>query len=167
MLTAITQATSQDHADIRNLLHEYLDWSNRMNTLLIGFTFDFDALLQKNMDELNEYMPPAGCLFLARVNEQAIGCAFMHRLAQDIGEVKRMYVRPAFRKQGIGGALVDAVIRESRAMGIHLLRLDSQKFMADAHALYRSRGFADTEPYEGSEIPKQIQQHWIFMELAL
>jgi len=91
----------------------------------------------------------------------------MHRLAQNIGEVKRMYVRPAFRRQGIGGALIDAIIEECCAMGITLLRLDSQKFMTDAHALYRSRGFRETEPYAGSEIPQHIQQHWIFMALDL
>ncbi len=163
----ITQALPSDAPHIQSLLREYLDWANRMNIELIHFSFDVDVLLQKNMDELGDFMPPAGCLYLARVNEQTVGCAFMHRLAHDTGELKRMYVQPAFRKQGIGGALVDAVIRESRAMGLHLLRLDSQKFMTEAHALYRSRGFIETEPYEGSEIPKHIHQHWIFMELAL
>jgi GNAT superfamily N-acetyltransferase len=167
MPTAIMQATSRDYADIHSLLHEYLDWANRMNTQWMGITFDVDALLVKNMREWDAFMPPAGCLFLARVDGAVAGCVFMHRLAQYAGEVKRMYVRPAFRRQGIGGALVDAIIRESRTLGIHLLRLNSQRFMTDAHALYRSRGFRETEPYEGSEIPQHIQPHWIFMEQAL
>lgn len=167
MPTTITQATSQDYAEICSLLYEYLSWAHGMNTQLIGVTFDVHALLEKNMRELDTFMPPAGCLFLAYVDAAPAGCVFMHRLAHDVGEVKRMYVRPAFRRQGSGGALVDAVIRESCAMGIHLLRLDSQKFMTDAHALYRSRGFVETEPYEGGETPKNVQQHWIFMALAL
>lgn len=163
----ITQAQPADASAIQNLLHEYLEWANRKNTDLIQISFDVDVLLQKNMDELSHYMPPAGCLFLARVDGVPVGCVFMHRLAQNIGEVKRMYVQPAFRKQGIGSALIDAIITECRAMGITLLRLDSQRFMTDAHALYRSRGFEETAPYGGAEIPKQFQQHWLFMELAL
>ena len=164
---SITQATLEDSDAIRDVLHEYLSWANRMNTELIHVTFDVDELLSHNMRELEVFMPPAGCLFLARSENQVAGCAFMHRLAQNAGEVKRMYVRPAFRNQGIGGALLDAIIAQGRSLGLALLRLDSQKFMTDAHALYRSRGFVETQPYAGAEIPPALQQHWLFMALAL
>ncbi len=162
----IAQACNDDQAEIRSLLYEYLVWADAMNMQEIGASFDVDELLKKNMGDLDEFMPPAGCLLLARDKDVLIGCVFMHRLAQHVGEVKRLYVRPAHRRQGVGGKLLDTVIAVSCAMGNTMLRLDSQRFMTGAHALYRSRGFVETAPYEGSEIPKHIQQHWIFMALA-
>ena len=44
---------------------------------------------------------------------------------------------------------------------------DTAGFMKEAHGLYRSNGLYEIEAYEGSEIPKEFQQHWIFMERDL
>ena len=52
-------------------------------------------------------------------------------------------------------------------IGYQLIRLDSARFMKEAHQLYRSTGFKEITAYEGSEIPKKFQEHWVFMELAL
>ena len=78
-----------------------------------------------------------------------------------------MYVRPAYRRKGVGRALVDATIKEVRAAGYSTLRLDSARFMTDAQALYRSAGFREISPYPQSEIPEQFRVYWVFMELPL
>jgi GNAT superfamily N-acetyltransferase len=163
----ITQATHADRAQIRDLFFEYLDWVNGTNSQLIGFSFDVAALVDKNMNELDVFMPPSGRLMMAWVDGAAAGCACMHSLQQHIVELKRMYVRPMYRRKGIGGALVDEVISESRVIGCKRIRLDSARFMSDAHVLYRSKGFKEIEAYPESEIPEQVRQHWIFMELPL
>ena len=78
-----------------------------------------------------------------------------------------MYVRPGFRRRGRGGALVQKTIEVARSQEYSILRLDSARFMSDAHALYRSFAFKDIEPCEGSEIPAEYREHWVFMELEL
>ncbi|MDQ3396189.1 MAG: GNAT family N-acetyltransferase [Deinococcota bacterium] len=64
----------------------------------------------------------------------------------------------------MGRALLEALLDEARQLGYICVRLDSARFMKSAHALYRAVDFYEIEPYEGSEIPKEFQSHWIFME---
>ncbi|UCH98613.1 MAG: GNAT family N-acetyltransferase [Candidatus Aminicenantes bacterium] len=85
----------------------------------------------------------------------------------EIGEVERLYVRPAFRGKGIGKKLVIKILAEALEIGYKTIRLDSAKYMVEAHDLYRSFGFQDTEPYTESEIPPEFHQHWVFMEKHL
>jgi GNAT superfamily N-acetyltransferase len=166
-MVTISQMAPGEAGEVRDLFFEYLDWANVMNTQQFGFTIDVAALVEKNIAELDVFTPPAGRLLLARTDQDAAGVACMRAMGQQIAEIKRMYVRPMYRRQGVGGALVDALIAQSREMGNKRLRLDSARYMADAHALYRSKGFQDRPPYEGSEIPQHVQQHWVFMELLL
>jgi GNAT superfamily N-acetyltransferase len=85
-------------------------------------------------------------------------------LSADIGEIKRMYVRPEYRRQGFGKALMEQLLEEADRIGYRHLRLDSARFMESAHQLYRSYGFAEIDPYAGSEVPHEYQKHWIFMQ---
>jgi hypothetical protein len=62
---------------------------------------------------------------------------------------------------------VQEVICRVKAQGYFVLKLDSAGFMTDAHALYRSVGFLDTAPYEGSDIPPESQKHSVFMRFRL
>jgi GNAT superfamily N-acetyltransferase len=163
----ITQATRDDREQIRNLFMEYLTWANDLSTKLINFSFDVTDLVDKNMNELDVFMPPTGRLMLARVNDAAVGCACMHLLHHDTAELKRMYVQPGYRRQGMGSSLVNSIINASRAAGCVRLRLDSPRFMTDAHGLYRSKGFSEIEAYPESEIPEHFRHHWIFMEVSL
>jgi len=75
-----------------------------------------------------------------------------------------MYVRSEARNRGLGRALLVQLLEEARLAGYTLVRLDSARFMNEAHQLYRNIGFREIEAYEGSEIPKEFQKNWIFME---
>ena len=74
-----------------------------------------------------------------------------------------------FRKEtmDIGRSLLESAIRESREIGYSKIRLDSTRFMTTAHALYKSVGFYEIDPYVESEIPPMFHQYWIFMEKQL
>ena len=74
---------------------------------------------------------------------------------------------PSRGRRGIGRALVDRLLDEARAIGYTNVRLDSAGYMTGAHALYLSLGFREIAPYQGSEIPKEFQAHWVFMERVL
>ena len=167
-MTSIRQAKPDtDQALIEELFQEYLEWTNRRCAEEYAFTFDVKSLLEQSMAMLEAFRPPCGRLLLAIEGRRAAGIACMRGIREDIGEVKRMYVRPEFRQRGIGRALLQALMAEAREIGYLTLRLDSTRFMAAAHALYRSAGFQEIGPYAGSEIPPELRHYWVFMEKQL
>ena len=119
------------------------------------------------MQNLDKFMPPDGSLLVSYVEGQPAGIACLKYLSPGIGEIKRMYVRPSYRGMGIGRALLNRLLQAAVQYGYERIRLDSVRFMKEAHHLYRSSGFNEIEAYEGSEIPKEFQEHWIFMEIEL
>jgi GNAT superfamily N-acetyltransferase len=76
-----------------------------------------------------------------------------------VAEVKRMFVRQQARSLHVGSSILDRLIEEARATGAKVLRLDTVRFMTDAQRLYRSRGFLERAPYEGTEIPKPLRRY--------
>jgi ribosomal protein S18 acetylase RimI-like enzyme len=86
-------------------------------------------------------------LLLAFVEEQLAGCVALRRFAAEIGEMKRLYVRPAFRGTGLGRKLAGRLVSEARAAGYKLLRLDSLSRMELAIAMYRGLGFYEIPRY--------------------
>ncbi len=94
-----------------------------------------------------EYGPPHGCFLLAQDQDRFIGCVGLRRLAEGIGEMKRLYVQPDRRGNGIGRALAQAIIEEAKKLGYECLRLDTLPDMHVAQALYQSLGFQPVAPY--------------------
>jgi len=99
------------------------------------------------------YVPPRGALLIARIESDAAGCVALRPLDTHRGEMKRLYVRPAYRKSGLGKALVKAVINAARRIGYRELRLDTLASMTSAQALYRRLGFAEIPPYNTAHLP--------------
>jgi GNAT superfamily N-acetyltransferase len=157
----------EDRGHVRELFWEYLQWANSRVNEEFGVDFDIQSMLEQNMLELEKFSPPHGRLLLAEHEGQITGLACMRRIREDIGEIKRMYVRPGFRGKGIGKALLEGLVNEAREIGYPRIRLDSARFMKEAHSLYRSAGFQEIDPYPESEIPAEFQKHWIFMEKQL
>lgn len=158
-------ADKEQHAPpIRELFWEYLQWANMKVEENFGVSFDIAAMLEDDMNTVDKFMPPRGRLLLGYVDDQPMGIACLKALTDSIGEVKRMYVRPQARNRGLGRALLNQLLEEARQIGYERIRLDSARFMTEAHQLYRTNGFREIEAYEGSEIPKEFQKNWIFME---
>ena len=167
-MSQIIVANKEQHAQsIRELFWEYLQWANAKVEENFGVSFDIATMLEEDIQTLDKFMPPKGCLLLAFIEDQPTGIACLKALTDNIGEVKRMYVRPQARNQGLGRALLHQLLEAARQRGYERVRLDSARFMTQAHLLYRTSGFRDIEAYEGSEIPKEFQQNWIFMEIEL
>ncbi|WIG61887.1 MAG: hypothetical protein OJF49_004636 [Ktedonobacterales bacterium] len=109
------------------------------------------------------YGPPHGRLLLALVDEQPAGCVALRPQADSaLCEMKRLYVRPAYRGQQVGRALVIAIIAEARALGYQRMRLDTLPALRAAVHLYRASGFYGIPPYHAVPIPGAI-----YMELDL
>src|SRR6266404_5847423 len=109
------------------------------------------------------YAPPAGRLLLATQGEDVAGCVALRPLTDDACEMKRLYVRPRFRGQGLGGKLVAAVIDAAREIGYQNMRLDTLPEKMDrATTLYRAIGFREIPPYYHNPVAGAL-----FMQLLL
>ena len=108
------------------------------------------------------YAPPAGALLLGREDEEPAGCVALRPLEPGIAELKRLYVRPAYRGSGWGRLLAERAIAEARAAGHTHLRLDTLPSMAGAHRLYSALGFVAIPPYRHNPVPGSA-----FLELHL
>jgi GNAT superfamily N-acetyltransferase len=111
-----------------------------------------------------EYAPPAGSLLLATVVGQPAGCVGLRPVAGLEGacEMKRLYVRPAFRGDHLGALLVQRIIREARERGYQRLRLDTHPpTMRSAVALYKRFGFVEVTD------AKNAVPGLLYMELKL
>jgi GNAT superfamily N-acetyltransferase len=159
--------SEQDIEHVRDLFWEYLQWANARLNEEFGIDFDIGSMVEDDMAKLEVFSPPDGRLLLAVDGAEAIGLICMRRIRIDVAEIKRMYVRPAFRGQGVGRRLLDSLIQEARRAEYPKIRLDSARFMVGAHTLYRSAGFNEIAEYPESEIPKEFRAHWIFMEKEL
>lgn len=106
--------------------------------------------------------PPGGCLLLAKNKGKPAGCVVLLDLGNNICEMRRLFVRPEFRRLGVGRALAKAIVEQGRNMGYALMRLNTNRRMPEADKLYRSLGFGEIEPYEYFEVDGMI-----FMELKL
>jgi GNAT superfamily N-acetyltransferase len=108
------------------------------------------------------YAPPRGRLLVAWVGNEAAGCVALRPLAADVCEMKRLYVRPAFRGSGLGKQLAEAIIAEARLIGYAVMRLDTVPKLAAATRLYESLGFVRRDAYYETPVAGTI-----FMERGL
>jgi GNAT superfamily N-acetyltransferase len=133
---------------VRELFREY--WSS----------FGFSPCFQDFGAELDglpgAYAPPGGALVVAMTGGRAVGCAALRRFDGERGEAKRLYVRPEFRGQGVGQALLEWVIGEARGMGYRELVGDTIPEMAVALGMYDRAGFERTGPYAAEATPGAI-----------
>jgi GNAT superfamily N-acetyltransferase len=167
-MLSIVQVETDDHRrQVRDLFWEYLVWANSMLEREYAIHFDIRQTLEDDMVTLHKFAPPHGRLLLAYDQGSLAGCACLRTIGRQVGEIKRMYVRPQHRHRGIGRALIACLIDEARQMGCTTIRLDSARFMKDAQSLYHSFGFSLIAPYAESEIPEAFRSHWVFMELPL
>jgi GNAT superfamily N-acetyltransferase len=148
MKEIVHASSPADLDNIRELFQEY--WT------ALGFTPRFQRFDLELAALPGKFAPPGGCLLLARLDGAPAGCAALRRFDDRRGEMKRMYVRPAFRGQGIGQALVRALAKQARALGYAELIADTiPDVMAQALAMYERLGFERIAPYS-NETPGAV-----------
>lgn len=153
-LTIQRVESAADLAAVRELFLEYVS--------ALGVDLAFQDFAAEVEGLPGRYAWPEGRLLLARWEGQMAGCIGLRRLSADVAEMKRLYVRPAFRGAAVGRALAEAIIAEARRMEFRRIRLDTLPSMSAARSLYRSLGFREIEPYAANPIPGTT-----FLELAL
>ena len=145
-----------DHLEeIRALFLEYTDM------LVEGDPSFRDYLKLQHYDAelthpLQKYGPPDGRLYIALWKDAPAGCIALRRLDAKSCEVKRLYVRPSFRKMGIGGALLRRILADAREIGYRHMLLDTLPFLDQAIQMYRRAGFQEIPIYNDSPMSSAI-----------
>lgn len=125
--------------EVRQLCREYAN------------SLDIDLCFQDFEQELKElpgkYAPPDGIIILAEVDKQTAGCIALKKIGEGIGEMKRLYIRDAYRGLGISKTLIEMIICKAREIGYSYLRLDTLSTMERALKVYESFGFYEIGAY--------------------
>lgn len=139
----LTPTTTVELAAVREIFLEYAQ------TLHVDLDFQgFDAELSSLP---GDYAPPRGALLLACVADQVAGCCALRPMDSsdypNAAEMKRLFVRKAFRGFGLGRQLTEAILDEARRAGYSCVLLDTLDDMEAARALYEDLGFEEIPPY--------------------
>ena len=124
-------------------------------------SLDVDLCFQNFEAELaalpGDYAPPGGHLLLAFVDGALAGCGALRPMPgtdyANACEMKRLYVRPAFRRFGLGRVIAQALLDEAQQLGYSEVLLDTLDDMEAARGLYASLGFEEIPPYYYNPIP--------------
>jgi ribosomal protein S18 acetylase RimI-like enzyme len=153
-MTIAAPQSDRDWRHARELVEEYAQ------SLNVDLSFQDFA---REVEQLHvEYGPPTGRFLLAEDHGVHLGCVAIRRFADGVGEIKRLYVRPAGRGRGLGRRLAEAIIAAAKDLGCRRVLLDTLPSMTEAQALYRSLGFEPTAPYRFNPVSGTT-----FLELTL
>jgi GNAT superfamily N-acetyltransferase len=174
-LTLHAVETSEQRAGARALILEYLVWVAAIAREQYGLSFDVEAMAQSDLDDRSKFFPPTGRFYVARLGDQYVGVGCLKRLNRDTCELQRMYVQPHVRGVGAGRRLLEQLLGDARALGYSTVRLESLKALSAAHALYRSAGFVEIDPYSDNSMqayqsPEGLDTYGrsaVFMQLCL
>lgn len=147
-------AESSDSADARRCLDAYFQ------ELEARFERGFDASAD-NSAPAGAMTPPSGLFVIARLDGEAVGCGGFKRVGNTTGEIKRVWTAPSARGLGIARRVVRTLEAAAREVGLKTLRLDTNRALTEAHALYRKEGYReiarfDDNPYADHWFEKQL-----------
>jgi len=91
--------------------------------------------------------PPAGRFIVARLDGEPVGCGALKRVDERVGEIKRVWVAKPVRGLGVARRMLWKLEAAALEMGLATLRLDTNKTLTEAHALYRKEGYREVERF--------------------
>ena len=138
-------AKPEDLDDVRAMFREYAQG--------IGAFHCLDGFEEEACGLPGDYAAPKGRLLIARAGRKAAGCVGVRPLQGGACEMKRLYIRPAFRGKGLGRALVERALAEAKKAGYRRVQLDTLPNMREALMLYAVLGFTSVEPYLPNPTP--------------
>jgi putative acetyltransferase len=154
-IPVIEIVSARSASEIESVRHLFREYSELVSEALCfqGFDEELAALP-------GDYAEPAGVMLLAREVRtdaaRAAGCVALRGIGDARAEMKRMYVREAYRGSGLGRRLAVAVIDHARRAGYRSMYLDTLPKLKEAIALYGSLGFRACGPYLSSPTPGAV-----------
>lgn len=139
MISLYLAATDDDYAAAKLLFQEYAG--------SIGISLKFQHF-EEELDKLKQmYAKPFGGIVLAKTAGGIIGCVAIRRISDPVGELKRMYTKPAYQNKGVGKKLLEKALQLAVDSNYSVLKLDTLNHMLPAISLYKRAGFYETLPY--------------------
>lgn len=135
----LTAGTDVEYAHAALLFKEYARWLH----IDLSFQHFDDEILSLN----TMYAAPNGGIVLCKNKDEFIGCVGIRKIDNDIAELKRMFVKPAYQKQGTGKTLLEKAIELAKALNYKIIRLDTLNYMTAAIKLYKQYGFYEIPAY--------------------
>jgi DNA-binding MarR family transcriptional regulator/GNAT superfamily N-acetyltransferase len=111
---------------------------------------------KEGLADAGEMSPPSGVFVLARLDGEAIGCGGLKRTDEATGEIKRVWTAPRARGMGVARRMLRTLEAAARDMGFKRLRLDTNRALKEAHALYRKEGFREIARFNDNP----YAHHW-------
>ena len=142
-------AEPPDTADARLCLGTYF------SELAARFESGFDARTDDHSD-VEDMTPPSGLFVIARLDGDAVGCGGLKRVDKATGEIKRVWTAPSARGMGIARRMLRTLEAAAREKGLKTLRLDTNRALTEAHALYRSEGYREIARFNDNP----YAHHW-------
>jgi ribosomal protein S18 acetylase RimI-like enzyme len=144
--STIRPATSPaDFELIRILFEEY--------AASLGVELGFQQFEEEIASLPGKYSPPGGCILISWVGPEPAGCVAMRPWSEKDCEMKRLYIRDAFRGEGLGKQMIAEIVCRAAQAGYERMLLDTLPSMRTAQLLYRSFGFQEIEAYRPNPIP--------------
>ena len=139
----VTPASTEDLAATSGVFREY--------AISLGFDLCFQDFEGEIANLPGDYAPPRGALLVAKIDGAIAGCCALRPLNSsdyvNAAEMKRLYVRPAFRRLGLGRQLAEAILDAALMAGYDSVLLDTLDDMEIARAMYEELGFKEIPPY--------------------
>jgi ribosomal protein S18 acetylase RimI-like enzyme len=145
----INFAESQSDFDISRLL--FLEYAETL-----GFSLCFQGFDEELENLPGKYATPKGCILLAWDKLDCGGCVGLRPLNDTVCEMKRLYIKPAYRGTGLGRLLAEKILKFANESNYSKIVLDTLSSMDSAQGLYRSLGFAETDPYYHNPHPDVV-----------
>jgi DNA-binding MarR family transcriptional regulator/GNAT superfamily N-acetyltransferase len=142
-------AEAPDTADARLCLSTYF------RELEARFETGFDAGADDSA-RVEDMAPPSGLFVIARLDGDAVGCGGFKRVDKATGEIKRVWTAPSARGLGVARRMLRALEAAAREAGVKTLRLDTNRALTEAHALYRSEGYLEIARFNDNS----CAHHW-------
>lgn len=161
------------HDSLLGLQAEYLSWVYAEMLRCFPALSTQDAGLPRSegsadmVQALCAGHPQGSAFYLIAVNGEAAGMCGLRSLGGSNAEIKRLYVRPAYRGMRLGSSALRRLLADARSWGYARIYLDTALFMQAAHRLYEAHGFTDCAAYEGTEVPVALHGDWRFMQRAI
>ncbi|MCK5151370.1 MAG: GNAT family N-acetyltransferase [Candidatus Thorarchaeota archaeon] len=159
--------------DFIQLNIEYISWIADQVQERYGIDFvdtmgiTIEEYIQSKYDSFTSIPSDDGALLILEDTGKVIGMGALQRFNENVGEIKRMYIKPEYRGKGFGKKLLQKLVALGKDCEYSSLRLDTGGFMDTAQHVYTSVGFKKIPEYTESEVPIPLRHHWWFMELKL
>jgi DNA-binding MarR family transcriptional regulator/RimJ/RimL family protein N-acetyltransferase len=142
-------AEAPDSAEARRCLEAYF------SELEARFDSGFD-LATDDSARVEDMIPPSGLFVIARLDGEAVGCGGLKRLSKTAAEIKRVWTAPSARGIGVARRMLRALEAAAREGGVKTLRLDTNRALTEAHALYRREGYREVARFNDN----RYADHW-------